>query len=417
MGLKADLVIRAAIFAAVAVTLIILAASVHPVGGEQTFPEMHIDVEGGQEIVSKEEYLSCKITIDDEEYPVEDVDAGIRGRGNSTWAEPKKPYNLKFDKKIDLFGMGSAKKWVLLANSMDPTLCRNYFALGLAEVLGCPYTSQSRFVNLYVNGEYRGLYQLCEKVEIGKERVNIDDDTSKEEFGFLVQLDERAPQQGTEGVDYFMVGGKCYEIEDPEVEPNQVQFIKDRMQEAWDALHSGDWGTVQAYLDTDTFVSTYLVEEFFNDVDVDFSSFYLFRDAGGRLSSGPIWDFDLSAGNTDRYDRVYYSGLFVAKNSVWYSELLKYPEFREAVSEKLFEMTSWVQAFLIVNVNYILGHKGDFDSNMVLWNSVGRAIPSAPLKNMVITSWENHFDNLRMFIYMKMGYMCEQYPDAFPYRC
>ena len=99
----------------------------------------------------------------------------IKGRGNSTWSYPKKPYNIKFDKKTDLFGMGKAKKWTLLANYIDLSLLHNPYGWELSSVLGLCYTGEYRLVDLYVNGDYLGNYTGCESVEVGETRVEIED--------------------------------------------------------------------------------------------------------------------------------------------------------------------------------------------------------------------------------------------------
>ena len=99
----------------------------------------------------------------------------IKGRGNSTWGLEKKPYNIKFDKKTDLFGMGKAKKWTLLANHYDRSLIRNIAAYELAQRIGLPYTCLYQPVDLYINGTYLGNYLVTESVEVGATRVDIND--------------------------------------------------------------------------------------------------------------------------------------------------------------------------------------------------------------------------------------------------
>lgn len=97
----------------------------------------------------------------------------IKGRGNSTWGMPKKPYNIKLDEKADLFGMGKNKKWSLIANYADPSLLRNCLAYLAAENAGVPYTPKFTPVDVYINGEYMGAYILTTRVEVDKTRVNI----------------------------------------------------------------------------------------------------------------------------------------------------------------------------------------------------------------------------------------------------
>ncbi|MGN1194966.1 MAG: CotH kinase family protein, partial [Acutalibacteraceae bacterium] len=115
----------------------------------------------------------------------------IKGRGNATWSAAKKPYNIKFDKKTDLFGMGKAKKWTLLASYYDPSLIRNTVAFGFADGIGLPHTSEVQPVDLYINGNYMGNYLVCESVEVGSERVDINDlDDANEEANPDIDIEE-----------------------------------------------------------------------------------------------------------------------------------------------------------------------------------------------------------------------------------
>ena len=99
----------------------------------------------------------------------------IKSRGNATWTYLKKAYQIKLDAKTDLFGMGKAKTWILLANYTDQSMLHNALGFTLGDALELDYNIDYRFVNLYVDGEYRGMYMLCEKVQIGDNRVEIAD--------------------------------------------------------------------------------------------------------------------------------------------------------------------------------------------------------------------------------------------------
>ena len=100
----------------------------------------------------------------------------IKGRGNSSWlSNEKRSYTLKFRNKVALFGMPEAKKWVLTSNTLDKSLVRNAIAYSAAKLTRLPYTVDFAFVDLFINGIYRGNYLLCEKVEVAKNRINIAD--------------------------------------------------------------------------------------------------------------------------------------------------------------------------------------------------------------------------------------------------
>ena len=97
----------------------------------------------------------------------------IKGRGNATWGYYKKPYQIKLSAKQPLFGLDSAKTWILLANYVDQSGLHNALAFQMGDALELPYNIEYRYVNLYIDGSYRGIYMLCEKVQIGSGRINI----------------------------------------------------------------------------------------------------------------------------------------------------------------------------------------------------------------------------------------------------
>ena len=100
----------------------------------------------------------------------------IKGRGNTTWRLDKKPYNIKLDKKTSLLGMDKNKSWCLLANAQEHSMIRNVLMYDLANEVGLDFSPESRFVDLYSNGEYLGTYQLTQKVEAGNgDLVDITD--------------------------------------------------------------------------------------------------------------------------------------------------------------------------------------------------------------------------------------------------
>lgn len=140
-------------------------------------PVMVINTLNSVPILDKENYVNCNVSVfnADEDYCFMRISADIRGRGNSSWTMPKKPYKLKFDAKVDLFGNGSAKTWTLIANYNDPSLIRNYLAYSSGAVFESikETTTKVQFVELYLNDEYEGVYLICEQNEVGSTRVDI----------------------------------------------------------------------------------------------------------------------------------------------------------------------------------------------------------------------------------------------------
>ena len=153
---------------------------------------MTITTDGLQEVTSKEEYIGANIVLREDVRTraagdVIEARVNIKGRGNSSWENPKKPFRLKFDKKISLLDMHEDKSWVLIPHYSDKSMLRNSLAFYMSSISNIDYTPESHFIDLTFNGKYWGTYLLCEKLKIAKHRVNVEDN------GFLFEIDSRAP--------------------------------------------------------------------------------------------------------------------------------------------------------------------------------------------------------------------------------
>ena len=227
------------------------------------YPLLVINTKDSVAITSKEDYVKCTVTVNSNEfseYEIENAKAKIRGRGNSTWGMPKKPYKLKFDDKIDFLGMGKAKTFTLIANYCDKSLLRNYLAFKVAMSMSeVHYTTEIRTVELVLNGEYVGLYNVCEQNEAKENRVEID--TTKGD-SFFVELDQRAKESGLkEGFDYFTIDGKMYVLKHPD--PEDDGFTSDdclKVQSffnwAYKLVTTGTYEEICQALDVESFAST-----------------------------------------------------------------------------------------------------------------------------------------------------------------
>ena len=300
-------------------------------------PVLWIETEGRAEITSKDEYLKAHLKIVQDVYTrsagdVTEADVKIKGRGNSTWTLPKKPYALKFDEKISLLDEPADKSWVLLANYADKTSLRNQTAFYMGSISNLDYTPRFHFVDLMLNGRYNGTYQLGEKIKISKDRVNVGDD------GFLLEIDAKA---GADEITFYTNHlNHPVNIKDPDVEVDDenYNFIKDYVITAEDALFSdhfkdSDEGW-QKYMDMDSFVDWYLINEIAKNNDACFfSSCYMHLKRGDKLKMGPLWDFDIAFGNVD-YNGNYTSDGFWIKDVTWYSRLFEDPAFVAKVKER-----------------------------------------------------------------------------------
>ena len=296
--------------------------------------------------INADTYSDCQIIIVDKQdgtyEPICDSASTIKLRGNSTIAAYKKAFNFKFSSKTDVLGMGKNKKWTLLANSFDKTLLRNQTVFDISKQLKVPFTPDYRVVDVYLNDTLQGSYLLVDTIEVGSNRVDID--TTDNEF--LLELDYN-PQDEESRYFYSPTYEIKFAINEPELKDltsEQYKYVKELITNAEIALTSGDMSEIEKYFDIDSMASFYLVQEFFRNVDVNTSS-TRFHVKDGKIYGGPVWDFDLSAGNylKSYYKSMYdengdcYAGLKAVKMP-WFGALCEVKEFQNLVNQKFLDM-------------------------------------------------------------------------------
>ncbi|MDO5401564.1 MAG: CotH kinase family protein [Eubacteriales bacterium] len=252
----------------------------------------------------------------------------VKARGNSTFDPEKKPYSLTLSRKGDLLGMGAAKNWVLLANALDSSHLKNKFAYDFAGAAGLPYSPESRFVDLYLNGEYRGLYLLCERNELGENRIEVED-------GFLVSK-EQIYNLG-DALSFQTDAGAWLRVRGNTLGQSRMEEI---FQQAEDAIldPAGDW---QRRIDLDSWAGKYLIEEIFGGIDAGIGSQYFFYDrAADKIFAGPVWDYDDTMGVDiwlggelflENTPEIFYAHR--SKETPWFHSLYDQPEFYERMTQ------------------------------------------------------------------------------------
>ena len=261
---------------------------------------MSITTDGGAAVNSTEkaDYRPCTITIESDTAVWNYEGRGrIRGRGNSTWLwYPKKPYRIKLDQKAEILGLAADKDWVLLANYRDPTHLMNTFVFEMGDRLGIPYPNHTRYVELTVNGDYQGLYQLTEQVEQGKNRVAID-----ENEGWLLALDvDDGPTESPGADDNFW--SEVYRmpvcVKSPEIQEESglsVSAARDALAALEKTILSHDYDELAKVMDIQVMIDYLLIQEYIYNVELSAPrSIFIHRDAGdgSKWIFGPLWDFD-----------------------------------------------------------------------------------------------------------------------------
>lgn len=332
----------------------------HEDGSEETYtvevtnftglPVLFIYTDNKEPIASKDNYVNGTIFFDGAgEFENLTAPMRIKGRGNSTWSMPKKPYRIKFDEKQSMAGFPANKDWVLLANYADKTSLRTEVAFNISRNTSLEYTPRTQHVEVFINDVYNGTYVLTEQLKIGKDRINVTDD------GYLLEVDQLSRLD--EGDVYFTTDRILLNIKDPDVELNSERYnwIRDFVIAAENALYGVNFKDPQngyaKYIDVGSFVDWYLVNEITKNNDAKFfSSCYMNITPGGKLKMGPVWDYDIALGNVN-YNNNYDPTGFWIKNSKWISRLFEDPAFVELVKERYNNLRGIILNNIIAELN------------------------------------------------------------------
>ena len=275
----------------------------------------------GSDIYSKDEWTSdCTVVITDDNGQVyyRSSEVGVKGRGNSTWSMPKKPYTLKLPEKEDLIGVGAkGKRWVLLANWMDRTLLRHDVSFELARRTSLEWTPSGEFVELFLNGRHLGNYWLGEQIKVGKGRLTAD---------FLIEMDTYYDAQWRFYSYYgYRVNQNAWGMPIGVKEPDDDEMnqeLLDQLKGLVDGVETSIYytGDYASRINVSSFIDWYLVHEVTGNEEPNHpkSSYFYFRD--GVMYAGPVWDFDWY---------TFHPGLtgLCIPNSIYFNQLLQYPEF------------------------------------------------------------------------------------------
>jgi uncharacterized repeat protein (TIGR02543 family) len=294
--------------------------------------EINLENEFNINNVNREVYINSKAKLisPNELILFEDVSTEFRGRGNDSWTSPQKGYRLKFKEPISFFNQPSNRHWVLVASG-DQGL-RNHYAhtLGGEIFTNIEYTTSSNLIEVFINGNYHGLYNLLEQVRVGNSRVAIESKYGPLDTGYLLEYDAYAT--GTLGIDYFYVSGLKYPFSIKSPDPDdyrekiseefyrsQIAYIKSYIEVVTSAIFSNDIELLDALIDMGSFIDMYLLHELFKNTGTGESSFYMYKKPSGKLYFGPPWDFDFSAGLSRGDNSV--EGLYVGDASTIHSNL------------------------------------------------------------------------------------------------
>ena len=399
-------------------------------------PSMSMITSGYSAISSTTEYKSASFSIGGGDTAIcpyataeqlKGADCSVKGRGNTSWGYDKKSYTLRFDTKYSLLGLPESKNYVLLALYADQSLMRYRLGEYLSEAMGLEFTMNLRYVDLWLNGEYVGVYGLVEKIEVEKNRVAITDYVSPaipaNEIGYLLEFDDHLFTNASEAQKKNWSAMGKYGVYDPAI--NEVFFASNTLGESWvmirttnaknltathvdyiylvvesamKALKAGDYAAISKLIDVESFAKWYLIEEYLNNTDTDMtSSVYMYIDVGGKLKLGPLWDMDNAAGNHTLTSSTTAHTLFDSKNG-WFSYLFKCPEAKKVLKEQWAKMQS-----VIAGVNGTLDDTAKMlekaaEVNFTRWELLGTNMSTQPAAIAKADSFKKQVSYLKDFL-------------------
>ena len=389
---------------------------------EINFPSMNIITDNNQEIVDDPKINAELIVIEDEIETKYNI--GIEIRGSSSQSFPKKSYGFETktsdysdDLDVSIGGFTEEEDWILYGPYSDKSLIRNKLTFDLSNAIGFK-ASNTKFYNLSINGDGRGLYVLMEKIKRDSNRVDISKNNSESvDAGYIIKIDKPTGDgescstcydssfsfrsnfdtNGNESSDseiYFV-----YDYPKPKnITEDQKQFIFSIINEFESILASDNFDDpidgFEKVIDVDTFIDFFIMNEITKNPDGFRLSTYMNRDSEGKLKMGPIWDFNLAFGNVDYCDGMNPEGWIYNFNSIcpsdiwqvpfWWKRLMESPSFKNKLKDRWLALRSnilsdpsidsRIDAYLeYLNTNKVI------DQNFYRWTILGQYV------------WPNYF--------------------------
>lgn len=328
-------------------------------------------------ILSKEEWIKDGIMrIWKPDGMIDDLGGtSVKGRGNSTWGHPKKPYAIKLDKKAKVLDMPKHKRWVLLANWMDRTLMRNHIAFTIAKnTEGLDWTPRGEFVELILNGRHLGNYYLCEQIKVDENRVNITEmestDISGEAVtgGYLLEMDINYDEVNKFHTDIRNLPVNIKEPDEDILVDEQFNYIRNYLNKVEKTIYANDFSldgySYTEYIDVNSFVDWWLVHELARNGEPGWpKSSYMYKDKNGKLKAGPVWDFDYQT-------FVPYEGFYMI-HGIWYKRLFEDPAFVVLVKQRWNFSRPIFESIVSEIDNTAFKIKNSAEVNFKMWPIIG----------------------------------------------
>lgn len=369
----------------------------------------------------------------------------ISGRGNSTWEYEKKPYAIKLPGEYPLCGLNKGDRFRLLALWREGSRLDNKIAMDLAQELGLAYSMQGTWVDLYLNGEYRGIYLLAESVTVGEGRVDIYDLEKENKRrnssimqgtvvhyeeadnkgyllengedisgGYLIEKDHPKHYEAEEN-GFQIASGDMFTINAPRhASREQVAYMQNCVQAIDDLIQAGD-EAVWEKLDLASFAKRFLVDEIALETDAGSTSMYFYKERGDdMLYSGPAWDYDNAFGEHGHSDGVFadYTQTNVNNNERlaialnWYQKLYETPVFYQCITQEYAQTMPFFEKLLQTGIDeYAERIRDSVRMDDARWKHVrGPEEGSGRYIN-----YDANVSYTKFFIARRLNYLCERW--------
>jgi|GEM_PF-1017368 len=383
-------------------------------------PVVHLETESGVQITSKSQYVSATFSMDGGQSAYDSLSEThirIRGRGNSTWKWDKKPYKIHFDEPTSILGLPAAEEWALFSNYADKSLFRNRLAQVMASKLSFEYCPTQVCVDVFLNGEYMGVYTLGEHLEAGEGRVEVKHDMSRTDCGYFLEAGGVVGGVDIKGMNYFHAGlVEFVLIKMPEynsLTSEQFEYIHQYMLRADEAVKKGEG--YEEYLDVDSVVDWLIMIELSCNTDCGWRrSTYFTKDSGGKLVMGPVWDFDLAFGNFSKDNPGDDSWVSSEPDDdyvgeTWTTHLLEDPEFRARFKARWIEVRDVLinTALKEIDEQYALVSPSA-EMNFLRWDILGKKVAFERYDTEDYPTYESQMEYLKDFIVNRAAWIDEQ---------
>lgn len=417
----------------------------------ENIPALFIDTESGgmgSILEDKEHEETGNIVVIDANGTMEyrGEIARISGRGNSTWREyPKKSFSFSLENAQALCGLRSAKKWKLLGIVREGTRLNTKIAMDIGQALNMDYSPEAIWVDLYLNGEYTGNYLLCESVSVGEGRVEIhdlqkDNELSNPEIDFAQKIVEGSrkgfamenPENITGGYllekdsvyydekesGFVTESGDEFALREPDcASMEQVEYIQDFVQRVDDVL-TNDIENYQNYIDQDSFIGKFLIDEIMLNFDAYVTSAYFYKERDQELLfAGPLWDYDVTLGTTNDDEGRWtdYQQLIIddlrSGSIEWFAKLYENETYYGRMLEIYEELLPFMENLIETQIDEYVAHVGaSAKMDEIRWQSIRYGQD----RWGHYVQYDNNVRYLKYFLAKRLNYLNERWQISYP---